>query len=102
MTELKDFKFESDHSPLTLQRSPVVAVSYFSRYRNVSCQVKLEAPEDVVAELRSCNQQYLRLGLEWKKKCEEARQQIRQINTQRANEIHELYSLLWQEPPHRR
>jgi hypothetical protein len=97
-TEPKHFDFGSNHSVVTLQPSPVVAVSCFSLYRDTSCQANLETPEDVVAKLRSYNEQYLTLGLAWKKKCLETRQKFKDLMTERANEMQELCRMIDEAP----
>jgi hypothetical protein len=98
LTEPKDFDSQSGDSLLTLQASPAVAVSRFSLYRDASSQANLDVPEDIVEQLRSYNRQYLTLGLDWKKKCEEAHQKIRQLMTERANEMQELYMMISEIP----
>jgi len=93
-TETKIFDFHSDLSVLKLHQSPTVAVSCFSLYRDAASQVNLDAPDDLITKLRYYNQKYLTLGLAWKKKCEEAELRIKQLMTERVNEMQELSKLI--------
>jgi hypothetical protein len=97
-TELKYFDFPANHPVVTLQPSPVVTVNCFSLYRDTACQAKLQTSDHGVARLRSCNEQYLSLGLAWKKKCLETRKKLKDLVTERANEIRELARIIEEAP----
>jgi hypothetical protein len=87
----KVFDFDPSRSLLRLQPSGMVAIACYAVYHDEGAQTTFSDP---VAELQAQNQQNLALGLEWKRKYERAQEELKQIATERANEMQELYQMI--------
>jgi hypothetical protein len=85
------FDLDSSQSLMCLQLSGIVATTCYAAYRDEGSQTQLANLAD---ELHSQNEQYLALGLAWKKKYEQSQQELKRMATERANEMQELYEMM--------
>jgi hypothetical protein len=87
----KVFDFDPARSLMRLQPSGIVAINCYAACHDEGVQTAFFDP---VADVQAQNQQYLALGLEWKRKYERAHEELKRITTERASEMQELYQLI--------